>query len=193
MRGMIDPQSVAFDFDGVVADTMNLFLKIARDVHRINHLTYEDFTCYNLSECIDMDEDTIVDIVDRLQDGCYADPLEPILGAPNVLRRLGKQYGPLVFITARPHVGPVADWLQQTLALNADRLEIIPTGSYDVKTEVLTQRGISYFVEDRLETCFDIHLAGVVPVVFRQPWNRKNHPFMEVGNWDELEAMMGLA
>lgn len=189
---MIDPQSVAFDFDGVVADTMNLFLKVARDVHQINHLQYDDFTCYNLLECIDIDAGTLTDIVDRLQDGRYTDPLEPMAGAPDVLQRLGDQYGPLIFITARPHVGPVDDWLQQTLSLDPDMMEVIPTGSYDAKADVLTQRGISFFIDDRLETCYQIQAAGVVPVLFKQPWNREQHPFMEVGNWRELEAIIDL-
>lgn len=189
---MIDPQSVAFDFDGVVADTMNLFLKVARDVHDINHLKYDDFTCYNLLECIDIDSDTLSDIVNRLQDGRYTDPLKPMAEAPEVLKRLVEQSEPLVFITARPYVGPVGDWLQETLSLDQRRLEIIPTGSYDAKVDILSQRGISFFIEDRLETCYQVQAAGVTPVVFRQPWNRGQHPFMEVGNWRELEAMIDM-
>ena len=187
---MIDPYSVAFDFDGVVADTMRLFLKLARDVHGINHIAYEDFTCYALSECTDLDEATILDIVDRLQDGHYSDPLDPIPGAPEVLRRLGEEYRALVFVTARPHVGPVADWVQQTLALDPARVEIVPTGSYDAKAEELHRRDISFFIEDRLETCFQLESTGVTPVLFQQPWNRRAHPFMEVANWHELNALM---
>ncbi len=186
----IDPYSVAFDFDGVVADTMRLFLKLADDVHGINHLAYEDFTCYALSECTDLKEATILDIVDRLQDGHYTDPLDPIPGAPGVLKRLGEHYRPLVFVTARPHVGPVADWVQQTLSLDATRFEIVTTGSYDTKANELHQRNISFFIEDRLETCFQLQLAGVTPVVFQQPWNRRAHPFMEVANWEELAALI---
>ena len=187
---LIDPQSVAFDFDSVVADTMHLFLKVAQDVHGINHLKYEDFTCYALSDCIDLDEEIIADIVGRLQEGRYSDPLEPISGAPEVLKRLGNRYGPLIFITARPHAGLVDAWLQETLALDAESLEIVPTGSHEAKTEELTRRGISFFVDDRLETCYALDEAGVVPVGFQQPWNRRIHPFMEVGSWSELEALM---
>ena len=39
---MIHPASVAFDIDGVIADTMTLFLDIARDVFHINGIRYED-------------------------------------------------------------------------------------------------------------------------------------------------------
>jgi len=39
---MIIPVSVAFDIDGVIADTMALLLDIARDVFHINGIRYED-------------------------------------------------------------------------------------------------------------------------------------------------------
>jgi len=41
---MIHPASVAFDIDGVIDDTMTLFLDIARDVFHINGIRYEDST-----------------------------------------------------------------------------------------------------------------------------------------------------
>ena len=187
---MIDPQSVAFDFDGVVADTMRLFIKIARNVHRVKNLTYDGFTCYDLLECTDLDEATLTDIVDRIQDGRYTDPLEPIPGAANVLQRLGDQYGPVVLITARPHAKPVEEWLQQILRLDRNKFEVVPTGSFDNKTKALTLREISFFVEDRLETCYQVQEIGVVPVVFSQPWNNEPHPFKRVASWPELDSMI---
>ena len=39
---MINPSSVAFDIDGVIADTMTLFFDISRDVFHINGIRYED-------------------------------------------------------------------------------------------------------------------------------------------------------
>ena len=38
------PDRIAFDVDGVVADTMRLFLDIAREEYGINHTRYEDIT-----------------------------------------------------------------------------------------------------------------------------------------------------
>jgi hypothetical protein len=32
--------------------------------------------------------------------------------------------------------------------------------------------------------------AEVQPVLYRQPWNREQHPFVEVGSWDELQALI---
>jgi 5'(3')-deoxyribonucleotidase len=57
--------------------------------------------------------------------------------------------------------------------------------------DVLSKRNVSYFVEDRLETCFSLYEAGVTPILFKQPWNRRKHPFMEVSDWRELESLIG--
>ncbi|MEZ4524658.1 MAG: hypothetical protein R2941_01890 [Desulfobacterales bacterium] len=64
------------------------------------------------------------------------------------------------------------------------------TGSFEAKTEVLREKGVSHFVEDRLETCFLLKEEGITPLVFRQPWNREAHPFTEVGTWQELENLI---
>jgi 5'(3')-deoxyribonucleotidase len=52
---MIDPYSLAFDIDGVLADTMTLFLDIAREEYKIRNVKYEDITCYILEECVNID------------------------------------------------------------------------------------------------------------------------------------------
>jgi len=43
---MITPASMAFDIDGVIADTMTLFLEIARNIFHINGIRYDDTICY---------------------------------------------------------------------------------------------------------------------------------------------------
>jgi 5'(3')-deoxyribonucleotidase len=187
---MIDPASVAFDIDGVVADTMTLFLEIAHQEFDVDGIRYKDITCYNLTDCLDIDPQVIEAIVTRILDGNYTAPLTPIAGASEVLSRLGRLFGPVIFITARPYPGPLCDWIQRTLALDPASFEVIATGSHEAKDGILQKRKISYFVEDRLETCFLLQDAGVQPVLFRQPWNREQHPFLEVGSWDELQALI---
>jgi len=187
---MIDPGSVAFDIDGVVADTMTLFLDIARQEFNLNSIRYEDITCYNLADCLEIDPKIIDAIVNRILDGNYRAALKPIAGAPEVLTQIGKHCDPVVFITARPFVGPMQDWMEQTLRLAPAAIEVIATGSHDSKAGVLQQRKISHFVEDRLDTCFALQNAGVRPVLFKQPWNRARHPFVEVSSQDELQALI---
>jgi len=186
----IDPASVAFDIDGVFADTMSLFLDIAREEYNIDWIRYQDITCYSLEECIDLDVEIIKAILTRIMNGNHTATLKPIAGAPDVLTRLGRQHSPVLFVTARTISGPIYEWVKHVLPLDPSSIEVVATGAFDAKVDVLVERDISYFVEDRLETCFPLQAAGVVPVLFRQPWNREPHPFVEVGRWEELESLI---
>ena len=188
---MIDPASLAFDIDGVFADTMRLFLDIARDDYDIRGIRYEDITCYTLEDCLDIEKEIIRGIIDKILDGTHVLPLRPIDGASEVLTRLGSKYRSILFVTARPYLGRIQDWILSALPLNPAWVDVVATGSFEGKTDVLLSRGISYFVEDRLETCFTLQEAGVVPILFKQPWNREEHPFREVGSWSELESLIG--
>lgn len=188
--GAIDPASIAFDIDGVIADTMTLFLDIARDEFDIHGIRYEDITCYNLADCIDMAPEVIDRVVVRLLDGGYRARLRPIPGAPEVLQRLAQRSGAVLFVTARPHVGPIGDFIHSIMPVERTCFDIVATGSFDAKAEVLKRRHITHFVEDRLETCFNLKTAGITPVLFAQPWNREPHPFIEVSCWREIEDLI---
>jgi|FrelakmetLWP11LW_1041352.scaffolds.fasta_scaffold15304_3 hypothetical protein len=188
--GIIAPESIAFDIDGVIADTMNLFLDIARDEFAIEGIRYEDLCCYNLADCVAIDPQVIDGIIARILDGGYRAALQPIPGAPAVLERLARRCGQLLLVTARPYPGPIGDFVRRLLPDEVDGMEIVATGSFDAKTAVLQQRGITHFVEDRLETCLTLSAAGITPVLFVQPWNRSPHPFIEVSSWLEIEELI---
>jgi uncharacterized protein len=188
----IRPDVIAFDIDGVVADTMGLFIEIAAQDFGMVGIRYENITSYTLEACeqLAVPADTIRDIIGRILDGTYRATLAPIEGAARVLQRISASASPLRFVTARPYLGPIHQWFQRTMRFHADQIDIVATGSFEAKADILLQKGILYFVEDRLETCFLLASAGLRPILFRQPWNRKPHPFPEVANWDDLEAMI---
>lgn len=190
----IPPAAVAFDIDGVVADTMKLFLDIAKEEYAIDGIELSDITCYDLKKCIDIDAGVLKDISDKILTGDYRPSLKTIPGAARVLTQLARHHSPVLFVTARPCMGPMTEWIPGKLGLASHQAEVVTAGSFDAKTDILLDRHISYFVEDRLETCFEIHKAGVTPVVFQQPWNRQPHQFIEVNNWwalGDLIAMNG--
>jgi uncharacterized HAD superfamily protein len=189
---MINPTSVAFDIDGVVADTMTLFLDIAKQEFNVNSITYEDITCYNLADCLNIEPKIIDAVVTRILNGDYNTPLHPIAGAPEVLFHLAKGFGPVMFVTARPYTGPLDGWIHETLHLEPASIEIIASGSHEAKASILQQRQIEYFIDDRLDTCFLLQDAGIQPVLFQQPWNREPHPFVEVDSWHELKKLFAL-
>jgi uncharacterized HAD superfamily protein len=188
----INPASVAFDIDGVVADTMTLFLEIARQEYHLNSITYADITCYNLADCLDIDPKTIDAVVTCILEGRHKTPLNPIAGAPEVLFQLGHHFGPVMFVTARPYLGPLEDWIHQTLRLDPTLFEIIATGSHEARAGILRQHHIQHFIDDRLETCFLLQEAGIQPILFKQPWNREPHAFFEVGSWHEIKKLLAL-
>lgn len=187
---MIRPSELAFDIDGVIADTMSLLIDIAREDFGINGLRLEDIRDYSLRGLAGIGEEVLVAIIDRILTGNHSGGLAPLEDAPSVLRRLNRVHAPTLFVTARPNGDQAGRWIADTLDIAPDGFEIVATGSFEDKREVLISRNIKYFVEDRLETCFILSEAGIRPIVFKQPWNRRPHPFREVENWRQLEAMI---
>lgn len=190
---MIHPSKLAFDIDGVIADTMGLFIYIAMHDFGLFDIRYEDIKEYSLQGIEGVDELTFAQIIERILEGNHSGTLNPLEGAPAVLQKLNKRHCPTLFVTARPDAGQARAWIAETLALEPDAFEVVATGSFDDKREVLLNREIDYFVEDRLETCFTLSEAGIQPIVYKQPWNRRPHPFKEVENWQELESLILLS
>ncbi|MGD8834481.1 MAG: haloacid dehalogenase [Desulfobacteraceae bacterium] len=186
---MIDPRRLAFDVDGVLANTMQLFLDILKDVYGINHIAYEHITQYQLEDCLDVDPEIISGATHRIIEGDYPCQLIAYDGVERVLKRL-HAFGPIRLVTARPHLGPIRQWIDQILPPEQYRVDITPTGAFDAKPEVLKAKNIHWFVEDRLDTCHLLETHNITPLVYTQPWNRQPHPFMEVGNWSQLESLV---
>jgi len=188
-RGL-SPDSTAFDVDGVIADTMGLFIDIARESFQIDDLRYEDITTYHLDECLDLAPDTIEAIIRQILDGSHGPQLSTISGCRRAMAKFAAGGQPVRFVTARPGPDVIRPWLEQHLPLRSDQIEVVATGSFEAKADVLHAEGIRVFVEDRLETCFLLSQNGITPILFAQPWNRYPHPFREVASWKELAAMM---
>lgn len=186
---MIDPRKIGFDIDGVVANTMQLFLDILFSDYGINHVTLDQITRYDLKACLDVDPQIITAINQSINEGSYAGRLEPMQGSTGVLKRLSA-YGPIRLVTARPYPGPIEPWMAEEFSLNGNPVKITATGGFDNKADVLKAEQIDFFVEDRLETCFLLQDRDITPILFAQPWNRRPHPFREVADWEQLESLI---
>ena len=187
----INPEKVAFDIDGVFADTMTLFLKIARRDFGINNIRYENITEYYLEDCLDIDPDVVTAIINSIIEGNSGIDLMPMEGAVDILSKVGA-VAPLLFVTARPRLEPIKRWVLKTLLLDPSRIEVIATGSFEGKVEILRRRNVAYFIEDRLETCFHLQANNITPILFSHPWNQKPHSFHSVRNWTEIKALLAL-
>ena len=137
-----------------------------------------------------MDQEQIEAVVSRILDGNYSSPLKPIDGAGGVLARIERYHSPLLFVTARPYPGPIKNWLGDLLTLEYGSIDVVAVGSFENKVDVLLDHHITSFVEDRLDTCYLLQDAGIQPILFKQPWNRESHPFVEIGGWEELEGLI---
>jgi hypothetical protein len=189
---MVAPSDIAFDIDGVFANTMGLFLEIARKDYGINHIQYENITAYFLEECLDVDPEIIRVIINQILEGEFEPELRPIDGAVEVLSDIGEAHR-LLFVTARPQLPTVKGWVHSKLPLKPSDIEVVATGTLEGKADVLSARGIRYFVEDCLEVCYMLSERGINPILFSQPWNRSsNHPFREVSSWAEIRALVDL-
>ncbi len=189
----LDPQKLAFDIDGVVADIMSTFLRLAAERYQIHHLRYEDITDFDLCSCLRLKAEIVTDILNLLLQEPQNLPVTPLPGAVPVLTRLGREH-PLLFITARDQAAPIFQWLSRELpSVPPAHLRVIATGDPDQKIYYLQEEGIKFFVEDRLETCFQLAQYGIQPLVFAQPWNRRPHPFPILHSWQDLAQLLGPA
>lgn len=189
----IVPETLAFDIDGVIADTISLFLEIANDEYHINSVKYQDISSYSIESLDGIDPNIVFEIFTRIVDGDFSHPLKPIYGAPDSLSRLYEKRDRLLLVTARPKKEAIYDWIKKEIPVLSESIEIIATGSFEGKVDVLKAYGITHFVEDRLETGFILNDAGITPIIFNQPWNRKDHPFLKVNGWEELENIIQLS
>jgi 5'(3')-deoxyribonucleotidase len=188
---MIRPGQIGFDIDGVFANTMALFLEIARTDYGINHVRYDDITQYFLEDCLDMEPDLIKEIINRILEGDFEAELRPIEGSVAVLSEIAHKR-PLLFVTARPTLSTIKAWVERTLPQPPFPIEVVATGAFEAKADALKARGIDYFVDDCLEICFMLDEQGLTPILFCQPWNRFSHPFREVTTWDEIRDLIDL-
>lgn len=185
----ISPQEIAFDIDGVIADTFRVFVHRARNQYGYQ-FTYEDIIEYDFSTILDMDEQIRNEIIQSLLDCPIESGIRPVKGAVDVLTRLSLE-GPLLLVTARPEKGAILEWVYCQLP-EVDRMRICveATRTSKRKPPILLERGVKFFVEDRLETCYLLQGTPITPIVFDQPWNRKPHPFKMARTWNDISAMI---
>ena len=185
----IDPARIAFDIDGVVADTMELFVRLARERYGLASMTKDDIAVYNLYECLPIEKEVIDELICLTLDDEHTLRIPPMPGAPEVLTELSL-HAPLRFVTARIWPESITRWLHDTLPdVSPERIEVTATGSPVSKPECLKRLGVRYFVEDRLETCGMLAKAGIEVILFSQPWNMNGEVpvFARISDWIQLK------
>jgi uncharacterized HAD superfamily protein len=182
----IHPGELAYDIDGVVADTMEIFVQLARDRYGMTELSKDDLTQYDLHQCVPLDRSEVDELICLTLDDEHTSQVPPMPGAPELLTELAG-HGPLRFVTARIWPESIIHWLHATLPRVAgDDIQVIATGDPAAKLAVLHDLGVRYFLEDRLETCELLAQDGIQPLLFDQPWNQGAAGFPRIHDWYEF-------
>jgi uncharacterized HAD superfamily protein len=172
--GPVDPGMLAFDIDGVVADTMEIFVRLAHERYGLSHISKEDLLSYNLYECLDLKREIIDDLIRLTLEDEHTMEIPPVPGAP----------------AARIRPESITQWLITVLPdVPREKITVVASGAPEIKLGILNELEIRYFVEDRVETCRQLKKAGIQPFLFVQPWNRNEaaEGFIRVENWGQLK------
>jgi len=176
------PAHIGFDFDGVIADIGEAFVRLACSKYDYCDLELDHISSFQVDECIDLPLAAIEQIFDDILQDSIGTGLKPIDGALDALKLLGSR-GPVTIITARPLVEPVRDWLTHHFDRHQFDITLVSSGHHDDKERFIREHNIFYFIDDRVETCTMLAEAGLKPMVFTQPWNRGRHDLPSVNSW----------
>ena len=185
----IHPSRLGFDFDGVVADIAEAFIRLSCEEYGHCSFTLEDITHFEVEQCLDIDQEIVAEVFDRILVDSVGIGLLPMPGALDVLAEMTRQ-APVTVVTARPEPGPVHDWLEWVMPPDVRKMiRVVAMGDHDDKARYVIDHGLEFFIDDRAETCSQLDQAGINPIVFDQPWNRDRHSFSYVENWWQIRAL----
>ncbi|GAB4346065.1 MAG: hypothetical protein Kow0089_23280 [Desulfobulbaceae bacterium] len=185
----IHPTRLGFDFDGVVADTAEAFIRLCCEEYDYCSIRLEDITEFEVERCLDVDPAVVEAVFTRILVDSVGVGLRPMPGAVDVLRDM-TVHGTVTVVTARPDPGPVRDWLATVMPSSVrENIRIVAMGAHDDKPRHVIENGLECFIDDRAETCHQLSAAGIVPIVFSQPWNQGRHSFSAVSCWDDIRSL----
>lgn len=184
----IKPHEIAYDFDDVLCDFIPLFLKVLKEdtgmVVPLERIT--EFNKYNL---LDLTKKQINKAIHRTVNNPISLGMQMKPGAKEVIIKLLK-VAPVYFVTARKNGKLVKAWIDRVLGFSSPDIIIVAMNGHDSKARALKIRGKKYFVDDRLETCYQLHSAGIEPIVFSHPHNAGDEIFVHVDNWKDIDELI---
>jgi hypothetical protein len=189
-RVTIPAEEIGFDFDGVIANTAEVFIRLACTEYGYCSFTLEDITNFELQNCLPIPHSLVEKIFTDILEDSLAVGLQPMEGAVESLEQFTRT-SMVTIITARPLYTPVLDWLDCFFTKNAkENIRVIATGDHNDKVRHIHQHSLKYFVDDRAETCKQLAIEDITPYVFTQPWNRNRHNLQMVASWEEIRALV---
>jgi uncharacterized HAD superfamily protein len=181
---------IGFDFDGVIADTAEAFIRLACNEYQYCSFSQEDITNFELENCLDIPPKLVEKIFTDILHDSIGTGVQPMVGAVESLERFAS-LSTVTIITARSLEQPVIDWLDRFFSRKAkEKIRVVTTGDHNDKIRHIQDHGLNYFIDDRAETCRQLARDNIVPYVYSQPWNRDRHNLQTVANWGEIRALV---
>lgn len=186
----IPAHQIGFDFDGVIADTAEAFIRLACSEHGYCGFTLENITNFDLENCLDIPRNLVEKIFNDILIDSISTDLQPMPGSIQSLEQF-TVLSPVTIITARPISQPVFDWLDNFFSgQTREKIKVVATGDHNDKVRYIHKHGLKYFIDDRAETCMQLAREDITPFVFTQPWNRDRHNLPTVANWAEIRNLV---
>ena len=186
----IPAHQIGFDFDGVIADTAEAFIRLACTEHEYCGFTLENITNFDLENCLNIPRNLVEKIFTDILIDSISTNLQPIPGAIRSLKQF-TALSPVTIITARPISQPVCDWLDNFFSGETrEKIKVVATGDHNDKVRYIHEHGLKYFIDDRAETCMQLAREAITPFVFTQPWNKDRHNLPTVANWAEIRNLV---
>lgn len=120
---------------------------------------------------------------------------EPFPDAQRALAEIARNHD-LVIVTARDTIQEefTHTWLERHFSGLYREVHFTATYSLEGKSrsklDVCQKIGVDYIIDDKLDTCMEMHQAGITAILFgNYPWNQTNllpEGMMRCGNWDEV-------
>jgi hypothetical protein len=188
----IFPQQIGFDLDGVIADTASTFIRLACEEHNYCSFSLADITSFHVEDCLDIPMPLVNRIFTDILEDSLGTGLTPMPGAVEVLSEMAAATT-VTIITARPLLQPAREWIDSFFPPKASRaINLIAMGDHDDKARYIHDHNLSYFVDDRAETCRQLAANNITPLVFSQPWNHDRHDLRSVASWQEIRELLVL-
>lgn len=182
----IKPYKIAFDIDGVVANFLPIFLRVLKEDEDIE-LSLKDITNFELS-VVDLPKKELRKAINKAVNNPIKLGMKMMPGSKDVLINL-LCICSVYLVTARKNGRLIKQWIDNELGFDSDIIVIAMNG-HNKKAEALKRRGITHFVDDRLETCYQLKEAGITPILFTCPHNACNNTFMRVNNWADIDKLI---
>ena len=137
-------KKVAFDFDGVICDSLSFLCQKAMEVYGVR-LEPSQVNTWRLYQCSDLTEEQEYALLREFLKSEYADQWKPVPGAKEALQSLPQK---AIIVSQRyPHQDP-SPFLEK-LGIDFD---LYMVEKYEDKLKVLKDLGTEIFFEDRPET-----------------------------------------